>query len=108
MNAKQIGLSALLLGFTALTAEAVYAHGYVGFFETMLSNLAGVTALVDLVISLSLVMVWIVRDSKETGMSPLPYIALTLALGSVGPLLYLIRREGRVAAGLPRAVRAAA
>jgi len=93
MNAKQIGLGVVLADFAALTAYALYQYGFVGFFELMLSNAATVTALVDLVIALSLVMVWMWRDAKARGVSPLPYVILTLTLGSVGPLAYLIRRE---------------
>jgi hypothetical protein len=97
MSEKQIGLSLVLVGFTALTALAVYEYGYIGFFEVELSSLPGVTVFVDLVIALSLVLAWMWRDARERGMSVLPYVALTLTLGSVGPLLYLIRREGRLA-----------
>ena len=43
-------------------------------------------------IALSLVIAWMVRDARARGVSPLPYVVLTLALGSVGPLVYLIRR----------------
>lgn len=97
MNEKQIGLSVVLVAFTGLTAVAVYEYGYIGFFEALLSNRVGWTALADLAIALMLVLAWMQRDARETGMSVLPYVVLTLALGSVGPLLYLIRREGRVA-----------
>jgi hypothetical protein len=40
----------------------------------------------------SLVCIWMATDSRERGFSFLPYLVVTLALGSVGPLLYLIRR----------------
>lgn len=108
MNEKQIGLSVVLAGFTALTGLAVYEYGYVGFFQTMLSSVVGWTAFADLLIALSLVLAWMRRDSRETGMGFAPYAALTFALGSVGPLLYLIRREGRVAARARSLARAAA
>lgn len=94
MNAKQIGLSVVLADFLALTGYAVYQYGYVGFFELMMANVATVTALADLVIALSLVMSWMVRDARQRGVSAIPYVVLTLVLGSVGPLLYLIRRAG--------------
>jgi hypothetical protein len=91
MNAKQIGLSVLLADFLALTAYAVYEYGYIGFFELATANLATTVALVDLVIALSLVLVWMVRDARARGVSAVPYVVLTLALGSAGPLAYLIR-----------------
>lgn len=92
MNAKQVGLEIVLVGFSALTAYTVYQHGYIGFFELMLANVATMTAFVDLTIALSLILLWMWRDARERGVSFLPYLALTLTLGSVGPLLYLIRR----------------
>ena len=91
MNAKQIGLSVVLADFLALTAYVVYQYGYVGFFELVIANLASTLALVDLVIALSLVIVWMVRDARARGVSPVPYVLLTLTLGSAGPLVYLIR-----------------
>jgi hypothetical protein len=33
-------------------------------------------------------------DAEQRKVSALPYLVITLALGSVGPLLYLIRRLG--------------
>jgi hypothetical protein len=94
MNAKQLGLSVVLIGFAALNAYVVYQYGYVGFFRLVLANAATVAALVDLTIALSLVALWMWQDARERGLSPLPYLVLTLTLGSIGPLLYLIRREG--------------
>lgn len=108
MNGKQIGLAVALFGFSALTAVGVYVHGYVGFFDALLSTTAGITAFVDLLIALTLILVWMVRDARERGISPVPYVALTLGFGSVGPLLYLIVREGRVARGHAGLAKAAA
>ena len=98
MNAKQLVLSIVLAGFATLTAVAVYDYGYIGFFEVVLSNAVGLTCLADLTIALTLFLLWMQRDAKEIGLATLPYLILTLALGSVGPLLYLIRREGKLAA----------
>jgi len=101
-NAKKILLAVVLADFLCLTAYAVYAHGYVGFFELALANAATVTVLTDLTIALSLILYWMWNDARARGLSPLPYVLLTLALGSVGPLLYLIRREGSERESAPR------
>lgn len=93
MSWKKIVLSLVLVDFAALTAYAVHVSGFAGFFETLLASWAGTAVLADLVIALSLVLVWMWRDARTRGVSPLPYTALTLALGSVGPLLYLLRRS---------------
>jgi hypothetical protein len=92
MNAKQIGLSVLLVDFLGLTAYAAYQYGYLGVFELVMANAATMVVFVDLVIALSIIMTWMVRDARERGISAVPYVVLTLALGSVGPLTYLIRR----------------
>ena len=95
MNTKQIGLEAVLIGFSALTGYAVYQYGYIGFLEQMVANAATITAFVDLTIALSLVLLWMWQDARKQGIPSLPYIVLTFTLGSIGPLLYLIRRFGK-------------
>jgi hypothetical protein len=94
MNAKQIGLSFVLADFAALTAYAVYQHGFVGVFELLTANAATWLAFADLTIALSLVLAWMWNDARERGAAFVPFAVLTLALGSVGPLLYLILRFG--------------
>jgi len=98
MNRKQIGLSLILAGFLALNAEVIYQYGYIEAFSAIFANLATIAVFVDLTIALSLILVWMWRDANERGVSFLPYLIPTLALGSVGPLLYLIRRAKSEAA----------
>lgn len=107
MNGKQIGLSLVLADFVALTGYAVYHYGYLAFFDFHAVNAIQVQIFVDLIIALSLVMVWMWRDAKARGISPIPYVVMTLFLGSIGPLAYLIRREATEAhtAGEPVAAR---
>ncbi len=94
MNSKQLALSAVLIAFLADEAYALYLYGYFGFFRMMFANFASFTALVDLVIALVLILAWMGDDARKRNVSALPFLLLTLALGSVGPLLYLIRRFG--------------
>jgi hypothetical protein len=94
MTKIQILLGIVLAAFGFETAWAIAQFGYVGFFENLL-NAGFPTMLVafDLVIALSLVAAWMWSDARERGATLWPYLVLTVALGSVGPLLYLIRRE---------------
>jgi predicted SpoU family rRNA methylase len=92
---KQIVLAVVLADFVALNVYAVAQYGIVGIFERCLANAATILAFADLTIALSLVMVWMWQDARRHDISPIPYVALTLGFGSVGPLLYLIRRFGR-------------
>jgi hypothetical protein len=102
MNTKQIVLAIVLADFAALTGYAVYAHGFAGFFALATANLATLTAFADLCIALGLIAMWMWQDARDRGWSPLPYLLLTLTLGSIGPLVYLIRREGADRAGSER------
>ena len=84
---------AVLLAFGALTGAAVWQHAYLGIFLLPLQTLAGTQVLVDLVIALALVLVWLVQDARAQGRNPWPWVAATLALGSFGPLVYLLTRR---------------
>jgi hypothetical protein len=106
MTRKQLVLWTLLVDFSLLTAWAVYQHGLIGIFELAFSSWGSALLFVDLSIALGLVLVWMFGDSRERGLSFLPYAALTLAFGSVGPLAYLIRRERQTVAATPRLARA--
>lgn len=46
----------------------------------------------DLVITLGLIMLWMVKDAKLHGMNVVPYALITLCFGAAGSLLYLVRR----------------
>lgn len=83
----------VLIGFAALTAAAVAQHGLLGVFMVPLQTLAGTQVMVDLVIALSLVLVWLWQDARAQGRQPLPWVVLTLATGSFGPLIYLLTRR---------------
>ena len=92
MNRKQLVLSAALIILLAMDAYSVYLYGYIGFFQMVVATFAGVTAFVDLMIALVLILVWMSDDARQRNVSTIPYLVVTIALGSIGPLLYLIRR----------------
>ncbi|MEM9996296.1 MAG: DUF2834 domain-containing protein [Bacteroidota bacterium] len=79
--------------FSVLTVVAVVQHGYVGILTYQFATWAGTQVLVDLVIACSLILVWLWHDAKALGRSPWPWVALTMALGAFGPLLYLLTRK---------------
>lgn len=91
MNLPRPLLLAIVLPFAVLTAYALEAVGYLGIFASHLHP-AGLQVLSDLVIALTLVMVWMVGDARTRGITVWPYIVATLALGSFGPLAYLLMR----------------
>jgi hypothetical protein len=94
MSWKQIGLGLVLIDFAAFTGWVIWQHGYTSFFAEAAASAVSAQVLLDLGIALSMVSVWMIRDAQERGVSVVPYLLLTLTLGSIGPLLYLVRRMG--------------
>lgn len=86
-------LTITLLLFGALSATAVWQHGYWGILSPLFQSFAGAQVLADLVIALVLVMVWMWHDAKATGRNVWPWIIITLLAGSFGPLIYLFTRK---------------
>ena len=86
-----------LVLFGALSAAALWHHGYFGIFALHFQTFGGMQVLTDLVIALTLVLVWMWRDAKATGRNIWPWIIATLALGSFGPLVYLLTRKPNAA-----------
>lgn len=83
----------ILVLFGALSAVALYQHGYWGIVVPHFQSTGAGQVFADLVIALILVLVWIWRDAKATGRNPWPWVFATLALGSFGPLVYLLTRK---------------
>lgn len=87
-----------LVLFGALSAVALWQHGYWGIIAPHFQSFGAGQVLADLVIALTLAMVWMWRDAKATGRNVWPWIIATLALGSFGPLVYLLTRKSAQAA----------
>jgi hypothetical protein len=87
--------------FGVLSALALANHGYWGIIAPHFRTFGAGQVFADLVISLSLVMMWIWNDAKKLGRATWPWLVLTLVAGSFGPLIYLLTRQQR--AGLARA-----
>ena len=86
----RIAVGLVLFAFADLNAYVVWQYGYMGFLELATANAATTAVLVDLTIALSFVAIWMWRDARRRGITVTPYLATTLLLGSIGPLLYLL------------------
>lgn len=96
MNRKNLVtflLAAVLIDFLALTGYAVWEHGLIGVFEMAFTNTATTLLAVDLLLALGAACFWMHADAKRRGESAVPFIVLTAATGSAGPLAYLIKRS---------------
>jgi len=99
---KILLLAVVIAAFGALSATALADVGYLGILLPHFQSSGGLQVLVDLVIALTLVMVWMVADARRSGRNPWPWVLLTLVAGSFGPLGYLLTgalRERRTQAG---------
>jgi hypothetical protein len=92
MNRKQIALSVVMMVLLAIDADALYSYGYLGFFRAALATAPAITSFADMVVALGLICIWMSEDARERGFNAVPYLLITLAFGSPGALLYLIRR----------------
>jgi hypothetical protein len=79
----------LLVPFSILSLYAVYEVGYVGIFDYHRHSPAGWQVFADLVIACVLISTWLIPEAQRNARNPWPYVALTVFLGSIGPLLYL-------------------
>jgi hypothetical protein len=83
--------------FGALTAAALWQTGVLGIVDWHVKSFGGGQVFTDLVIALTLAMVWMWHNAKATGRNVWPWLALTLATGSFGPLIYLLTSKDKVA-----------
>lgn len=86
MNQKLLAI-VLLVPFAALTTYAMLNGGISGILSFHQSP-GGWQVFIDLVIALLLLLTFLVPHARARGRNPWPFVALTLALGSFGPLLY--------------------
>ncbi len=87
---QRIILIITLTAFLILTALAIWFHGYWGILEPNFQSFGAAQVFVDLVIALSLFIVWMWRDAKAAGRNPWPWVVLTLTTGSIGSMIYLL------------------
>jgi len=95
---RTLVLGVVLAAFSALNLAAFVTYGYLGSFEVLFSTLPGALVTVDVVISVTLILLWMWNDARERGLPFWPYAIIALLLGSVGTLSYLIHRELRARA----------
>jgi hypothetical protein len=90
-------LTIALILFGALSAVALWQHGYWGILAPHFQSFGAGQVLADLVIALTLAVVWMWHDAKATGRNVWPWIIVTLVAGSFGPLIYLLTSKRKAA-----------
>ena len=89
-------LIAVLVAFGAYSMWVMVQVGYMGIWNGALANPGSAQVLADLVVACLLICVWMVKDARERGANAWPFVLVTLAAGSFGPLLYLLLRRQKV------------
>lgn len=93
----------VLVTFGAYTAWLTATDGYTGFLILAGREPWALQMLLDVSIACLLYSLWLVPDARRHGISPWPYLALTLVAGSLGGLVYLVRRGLVARQSLPAA-----
>src|SRR5687768_15952724 len=88
---KKIVPVVVLVAFTILSSVLVFEAG-IGGLAALRSGWSLQVSL-DLCIALFLVGGWIRRDAREPGIIPITYLVALPFLGSIGALVFLVRRN---------------
>jgi hypothetical protein len=95
----------VLVLFTGVSLWLVAGESPIGFLTLARDEPWGAQVLLDLVIACSLFLGWMRRDARAHGLPWVPYFVMTLFVGSIGCLSYLVHRglrvSGKETAGAP-------
>jgi hypothetical protein len=90
MQTKSLLALSVLFIFSFLSVYAVWEVGYWGIVAHLFNGPAAWQIAADLAIALTLVLVWLIQDAKSNGRRVIPWVILTLLMGSIGPLLHIV------------------
>ena len=91
---RSLVLSLVLLAtFGSYSVMVLTQHGFSGILQVVSKEPWALQMLLDLGVSMGLISLWLVPDAKQRGISPWPWVAISLVFGSISPLCYLVYRE---------------
>ena len=93
---KNIYAAFLLIPFLIFTIYVIYQDGYLSVYTNSFSTLPTIQVLYDLGIALLLINIWVVKQIIELQMQKFWiafYLILGVALGVIGPLVFLLHRN---------------
>jgi hypothetical protein len=82
----------VLFPFLAFSFWVALVDGPVGFLSLAGREPWGMQMLLDLTIALIFVTGWMITDARRRAITVWPFVVMTIALGSIGPLSYLLVR----------------
>ncbi len=94
MNTR-ITATILLLPFLVFTLWVIATEGFIGFLTVAGREPWALQLLLDLVIMAWFAVRWMVRDARAAGRNPWPFVAATVVVGSIAPLIYVVTGSGK-------------
>jgi hypothetical protein len=82
----------VLAAFGAFSVWVVATDGFTAFLSLAAREPWALQMLLDLAIACSFAIGWMVRDAKKRGIAAAPFVVMTILLGSIGVLVYVVRR----------------
>lgn len=95
MSGRLIAVLIAIVGLGYITIMALMNGGIAGIIVPHFQAWGAGQVFADLVISLLICLFFMSKDARSQGLPFWPFVALTLAIGSFGPLAYLVMRELR-------------
>jgi hypothetical protein len=83
-------LATLFAVHAAITVRALMDRSYLGLFAFAFEGWPARQIFSDLTVGMLLITSWMLSDAKRTGRKAWPYVLATVAVGSFGPLAYLL------------------
>lgn len=83
----------ITIPFTLLTLYAGWQFGLIGIFQEGLKNSATQQIFMDLLLCGLFFIAWLKQDAKRMNRNFIFWTFVTLAIGSFGPLMYLLTRK---------------
>jgi hypothetical protein len=90
---QKLILICVLVLFSVVSGLALYHHGYWGIIEPHFRSWGAGQVFFDLVIAVTILLVWMVRELRAAGKAAWPWVLFTLGTGSFGPLIYLLTKK---------------
>jgi hypothetical protein len=95
---QKVILVTILILFGVITTLALVHHGYWGIVEPHFKSWGAGQVFFDLVIAVSILLLWMVRELRAAGKPAWPWVLFTIGTGSFGPLIYLLTQNNSKAA----------
>ena len=92
LRSHSLAAGAILVVFTVYSLWVVLGHGYTGFLTLAMREDWAMQLLLDLVLACSFGVGWMVQDARKHGTTTWPFVAMTVAGGSIGLLAYVVWR----------------